>query len=90
MFRRLLATIGFVATLLVFVVFPVAVRIRADVTVEEKCLAVLDRGIAVLEVYPALADGFHFGAEQHQPGFELVHDEIVVKCLPVGSHELLA
>ena len=58
-------------------ILPVAVRVGADVEVVEEELVVLDQGVAVLEVGPAVPEGLHLGPHEGDPRLIGLVDEIV-------------
>ena len=70
-------------------VHQVAVAVRADVAVIEKCLAVFHARIAFLEICPPVAQRLHLRAREHDPGLELLFDEVVVVRPAVRGDDFL-
>ena len=68
------------------VIHQVAMRVRTDVAVLQKHLAVINRSITVLKVHPAFTQRLHLGPSQDDPGFELFFDEVVMVGLAVGGY----
>src|SRR3954468_16925223 len=56
-----------------------------DVDVVQPHLAVLDRGVAVLELRLAAAEGLDLGAREHEAGLPLVHQVVAVARLAIGG-----
>ena len=67
----------------------VAMAVGTDMTIVEKDFAVAGCGVAVLQIRPPVAQRFYFGALQHDSGFELFFDKIVVERFAVRHHDLL-
>jgi len=72
-----------------FMVVAVAVRIGTDVHLVEKDLALLDGGVAVLEVRPALTEGLDFRTDKDHPGLVGILYEKVAPGLLVLADDLL-
>ena len=60
------------------VIGDVSVRVRPDMNVEQKRLAVLDEAVGVFEVGLALADRLDLSAAQGHAGLESLQQEVVV------------
>jgi hypothetical protein len=68
------------------VVLPRGRAVGRDVDVVEPDLAVVDGGVAVLDLRLALAQRLDFGAGQHHARLPLVEEVEAVRRLPVGRH----
>src|SRR6266568_951297 len=53
-------------------------RIRPNMNIEQKCLAVLDEAVGVSQIGIALADGLDLGPPQCHAGLELLQKEVVM------------
>ena len=71
------------------VIHDIAVAVRADVTMVEKDLAVIDGGVAVLEIHPAIAQRLHFSPAKHHTRLQPLFNEVVVVGLPIGRDDLV-
>src|ERR1017187_7787646 len=69
------------------VVLAVAVRVLADVRVDQPGFVVADLGVSVLELNIAVLDRLHFRAGQDQARLESLHQEVVVPRLPVVAED---
>ena len=61
--------------------------IGAHMRVDQKCLALLNARVTVLEIGLAIAQRLDLAPEQHQAGFIGFIDEIVVPRLPVDADD---
>ena len=66
----------------------VALLVGADVHALHKHFAVLDPGVALLQVHTSLADGFYFRAVQGKTAFVGFLHKVVVPRAAVGGHGL--
>ncbi len=69
------------------VVGPIAVRILADVRVEQPGFIAFNRAVAFLELHLAGFGGFDFRSRQNHAGFEALHQEVIVPRLPVVAQD---
>ena len=72
------------------VVLAVAVRIMADVSVEQPELAISSQRISVLQINASIASRFDFGADQLYSGFVGFEDVIVVIGLAICRNDFCA
>ena len=72
------------------VILAVAMRIRADVAVEQKSFASLYHCMAVLQVQPAFSNSLHFRAKQANAGFEIFENKVIVKGFFICGDNFLA
>jgi hypothetical protein len=71
-------------------VHDVAVTIGTDVAMVQKHLSALHGCVAILQIGPSVAQRFHFGPLQDDPGFEFFLDEILVIRFAVRNDDFLA
>ena len=71
-------------------VLQVAMRVRRDVRVEEKGLAVFEDDVGVFDVRFPVPQRFDLGARQGHARLGLLQDEVVMKGLFVRRDQLLA
>src|SRR5215831_6329449 len=67
----------------------IPVAIGTDVALMQKEFALADGGVTVLQVHASFPEGLHFRPLEHDAGFKLLFDEIIVVGLPIGRHHLL-
>ncbi len=60
------------------VIGDISVRVRTDMDVEQKRLAILDEAVGILQVGLALADGLDLGAAQRNAGLKFFQQKVVV------------
>jgi len=65
-----------------------ALRIGADVGVEEEELSILENCIRIGEIRFAIAQGFHLCARQTHSRFEFILDEVIVPSFAVFGNDL--
>src|ERR1700751_3980742 len=53
-------------------------RVRTDMQIQEKGLAILDEAVGVLQIRLSFANGFDFGSAQGYAGLEFFKQEVVV------------
>src|ERR1035441_8004315 len=70
------------------VVLAVAVRVLADMGVEQPGFVAQDAGVGFLELDFAVLGGLHLGAGEHHAALEALQQEIVVEGLPVIAEDL--
>jgi hypothetical protein len=68
------------------VIHDVAVTVRTDVAMVEKCLAALHTGVTILEVHTPFSQGLDFRTLKDNSCFELLFNEIVVVGLAIRGH----
>jgi hypothetical protein len=70
------------------VIIVVGKRVGSDVHIVDVDLAVLNTGIGICEICPALAKGFYLRTNEYQTGLVFVFDEIIEPGLAVFSNYL--
>jgi hypothetical protein len=68
-------------------VHDVPMTVGADMTLMKVDFASSHRGITVLQIYPAFAQGFDFGALKHDACLVSLLNKIIVKRLAVRGHD---
>jgi len=68
------------------VIHDVTVTVGADVAVVEKDLTLPYAGVTILQVYAPISQGLDLRALEHDAGFELLFNEIVMVGLAVRDH----
>src|SRR5580658_9897988 len=71
-------------------IFAVAVRVLADVSVEEPGFVADYRGVSVLELDLGVFGGLDFGTGKDHPRLETVHKEVVMARLAVVTENFKA
>src|SRR6266511_3889421 len=66
-----------------------AMMVRRDVAADQPGLAVVDEGIAILEVDLGFPERLHLGPAERQPGLVGLENREVVESLPVGGDDLV-
>ena len=70
-------------------VHDITVAVWTDVAMVQENLSVIDRRIAVLEIDATVAERFDLGPSQHDTGFQLFLDEVVVIGLAISRNDLV-